>query len=426
MIKNLLSGFGFILLLSINLFAQTNSDLKFSAQVQLRSEIDGRDFNDETPTYTYTSLRTRIGASKTFANRFQLLVQLQDSRIFGNKPEVLSTIGSNIDLHQGYVSIIKPFDLDMNIQVGRFEVKYGTERLFGTDNWHYVGRSFNGFRFEIAPSSFPTDLFALRVHDNAPYIGFAVLPSYPLPVERNTPNNIIGLYKLLNLTHNMRVDLLFYFENNSTKTIQGEDSLKMFTLAGTIFWSKNSFSTIIETAYQFGKTGASDINSYLISLSGKYNMKEMTLGAGFDLLSGTKMSSNNFNTFNASYGSNTKFYGYMDYFIKIPVNTLWGGFNDFYLRYDYLPEGSKFALGVDFHHFMSNKPRQIVSNEFPSGVEQSVLGQEIDLFVKYNIIKGTAISLGGSLFFPGDLMKVFFQPGEDPVFWTYIMITANL
>jgi hypothetical protein len=58
--------------------------------------------------------------------------------------------------------------------------------------------------------------------------------------------------------------------------------------------------------------------------------------------------------------------------------------------------------------------------------DKNTFGQEIDLTVKYNFIKGTAITWGGSLFFPGDIMKAIYSPREDLAYWSYLMITANL
>ena len=424
--KNFISlSFILILFFSTNNYSQISDDWKLSGQIQLRSELDGRDFNHDTYPLMFTSLRTRLGVSKSFTDRVQFFVQFQDSRVFGEEPNTLSNI-RNIDLHQGYVTLVKPFNIDVNVQAGRFEVAYGTERFFGAVGWHYVGRAFDGVRFEIAPSSFPFDLFALTIRENVPYIGNAVPSLYPNPSEPNSSHSIYGLYKIFNISDKSRFDLLGYYENNRARTNQGDHAQKMFTLAGTYSGKYDKLSAIIEAAYQFGKMGAMDLGAYLISVSGDYKISAMSAGAGVDLLSGTEITSNDFNTFQATYGTNHKFYGYMDYFINIPANTFFAGLNDFYLRLNYVPRNSKFSFSADLHHFMSNKPILVTTVQNPEGEEQNTFGQEVDLTIKYNFIKGTTITWGGSMFFPGDLMKAFFAPGEDPAFWTYVMITANL
>ncbi len=406
-------------------FAQEVDGWKLNGQIQLRSELDGRDFNHDTYPLMFTSLRTRLGVSKSFTDRVQFFVQFQDSRIFGEEPNTLSNI-RNIDLHQGYVTLVRPFNIDVNVQAGRFEVAYGTERFFGAVGWHYVGRAFDGVRFEIGPSSFPVDLFALTIRENVPYIGNAIPSLYPTPSEPNSSHSIYGLYKIFNISDKSRFDVLGYYENNRARTNQGDHAQKMFTVAGTYSGKYDNLSAIVEAAYQFGKMGAMDLGAYLISVSGDYKISALSAGAGVDLLSGTENTSNDFNTFQATYGTNHKFYGYMDYFINIPANTFFAGLNDFYLRFNFMPQDSKFSVGVDFHHFMSNVPILVTTIADPEGEEQNTFGQEVDLTLKYNFIKGTTITWGGSLFFPGDLMKAFFAPGEDPAFWTYVMITANL
>jgi len=132
------------------------------------------------------------------------------------------------------------------------------------------------------------------------------------------------------------------------------------------------------------------------------------------------------NTFQASYGTNHKFYGFMDYFINIPGNTLNLGLNDFYLMSFFKPKGSKWGFGANLHHFMSNQSANITVGENTSPTEENHFGQEIDFTVKYAFIKGTNLVWGGSVFFPGNLMKHMFYPREDVAYWTYLMITANL
>jgi len=136
------------------------------------------------------------------------------------------------------------------------------------------------------------------------------------------------------------------------------------------------------------------------------------------------------NTYQATYGTNHKFYGYMDYFINIPLNTMNLGLNDFYITSFYKPKDSKWGFGANVHHFMSNQSVNIMVGDNTSPTDENVFGQEVDLTVKYSFIKGTTLVWGGSVFFPGNLMKDMFTTGagirEDVAYWTYLMITANL
>jgi hypothetical protein len=208
--------------------------------------------------------------------------------------------------------------------------------------------------------------------------------------------------------------------------LQGINQLKRNTVGLNHFGNFNSVSTILEAAYQFGSIGNTDVGAYLVSLQGNYQTDGFKFGIGADILSGTETGSDKLQSFSPSFGTNHKFYGYMDYFINIPNNTFNLGLNDFYFTTLYSPADCNWNFGLDLHHFMSNQPLNHTQVNSSDVTELSAFGQEIDLSVKYNFVKGTTITWGGSAFIPGDLMRLIFIPGNDVGFWSYVMITANL
>ncbi len=303
---------------------------------------------------------------------------------------------------------------------------YGTERFFGAVGWSYTGRSFDGVRFSILPGMWDLDLFALTVKESVGFISNATPSVYPNPQIPTPASSIYGLWKSNSISQKSKLDIFGYYEVDRQKIIDDNFNLSMFTFGGTYWGNYGNFSTIVEAAYQLGRMTGRDLSAYLISVTGDYKITNGKLGAGVDILSGTSPDdlSTKMNTFQPSYATNHKFYGYMDYFISIPNNTLNLGLHDFYLTGIYTPENSDWSLGANFHHFMSNKTGEIIT---ANGIEeQNTFGQELDLTIKYNFIKGTALSWGGSLFFPGDLMKSIFSPGEDTAFWTYLMVIVNI
>src|SRR5690606_28676727 len=92
----------FIVILSAAQLTSAQDDWKISGGVQLRSEIDGRDFSDITHALTFASLRTRAAVSKTVAGKINFFAQVQDSRVLGEEPNTLAST-DNLDLHQGYI-----------------------------------------------------------------------------------------------------------------------------------------------------------------------------------------------------------------------------------------------------------------------------------------------------------------------------------
>lgn len=416
-----------LFILSIYNFAQELDGWKLNGQIQFRTEVDGRDFSNDTHPLTFASLRTRLGVQKTFEEKVLLFIQFQDSRVFGEEPNTLAPI-DNIDLHQGYVKLMKPFDWDVNAQAGRFEMAYGTERFFGAVGWHYVGRSFDGVRFSILPESWKLDLFGLTIKEPVNYIGNANPLVYPNPAELTRNYGVYGFYKNFYMDEKNEIDLLGYYEANHQRTAGGAKIADMFTIAASHYGEYGRFRSTVEGAYQFGKYIESrDISAYLISLLLKYQFGLVDFGIGSDILSGTSPNtSDKNNTFEATFGTNHKFYGYMDYFINIPNNTYNLGLNDIYASANFSPDGSKFNFDAALHLFMSNQSVNIITPENPDGSDENMFGLELDLTIKYAFTKNTNLVWGGSLFFPGDLMKFIYDPREDTAYWTYLMITASL
>lgn len=411
----------FLFSLSSSYSQESNYEWKFFGRFQLRGEVDARDFSNRTNPFSFASLRTRLGASKTLFNQLDFFVELQDSRVLGQERNTSASI-ANVDLYQGYLKLRGIFDLPLDVQVGRFAMLYGTERFFGVSSWSYTGRSFDGIRFTIDPSDFALDLFVTTHTQTLPYIGNATPSIYPISASRD--HFIYGFRKnnVIDLSHS--IDLIGYYEYDKefSKTIDDTVYLNRFTVASAYMGKFDDLSLTIEAAYQLGKKNSRDLSAYMISVYGNYDLNQINFGVGADIYSGTKPTElKKDNSFETNYGTGHKFFGYMDYFVNIPNNTKGLGLNTVYLMSNYKFGESKFSAQLNAHHFMANQ--KSLSGE-------AVFGQEIDFVVRYDFVKGTAISGGASIFLPGNLMKSFWKSGnkerKDPSYWAYLMVTANI
>ena len=261
-----------------------------------------------------------MGVQKTFEKKLTLFIQVQDSRVFGAESGTLSN-SRNLDLHQGYVKLNKLFNLNWSIQAGRFEVSYGTQRFFGAVGWHFVGRSFDGVRFVLAPRSFNLHLFGLTVKESVSYIGNATPGIYPYPQEATPSQSIYGFWKKTKINDNNKLDVFGYWEINREKVGEDTSKLSMPTYGASCWGTFGKISVIGEAAYQFGDMAGKNISAYLISAIAFYKAGNAKLGLGVDLLSGTNPddASTKMNSYQATYATNHKFYGFMDYFLNIPV-----------------------------------------------------------------------------------------------------------
>jgi len=407
------------------LLAQSKTDWSFDGQVQLRSELDGRDFSNKTYPTSFASMRTRLGLNANISDRIYLYVQAQDSRVFGVEPTVTSSI-SNLDLHQGYVRLINPLDLPISVQAGRFEMIYGTERFFGAGNWTYVGRSYDGVRFSYS-GLIKADVFALSTYQGTAMVTSASgsatgSTAYSYPSKSDSGSSIYGMWlNSSSLIQNNVIDLFAYYDIARKQALDHFDSVSTTTIGLNHRGEYGPFSSLTELGLQKGKRGAKDVNAYLVSIQGFYKYEDVKLGLGVDLVSGTKPSdSTKVNTFYSSYATSHRFYGFMDYFYKTPSASYMLGIDDYYITSLYNPKDCDFTFGANYHMLSSN-----VKNK----VGMSSLGRELDLTVSYNFFKKTTITWGGSLFSQGNLMKSYFNTAkitrDDAGFWSYVMITAN-
>ena len=314
------------------------------------------------------------------------------------------------------------------LQAGRFEVAYGTERFIGAVGWHYVGRSFDGVRFTINPGCWDLDLFALTLDESNNYAANAYASISNTPGIVTPSSSLYGFWKKTELNKESKFDIFGYFEIDREDVVPDTNRLELFTAGGTYWGNYGDLSTIFEGAYQFGSVTGNDISAYLLSLQLFYKTSVTKFGLGGDMLSGTdpQSTTNDYNTFQSNFGTNHKFYGYMDYFISIPNHTLTLGLNDIYANVIIAPKDIPLNFDAAFHLFMANQSVNIITTKNPSGTDENMFGQELDLTVKYAFTENTNIIWGGSLFFPGEIFKAAYDPKEDTAFWTYLMITASL
>jgi hypothetical protein len=407
------------LVLTFPSFAQNKTDWTFDGQVQLRTELDGRDFSNKTYPLTFSNLRTRLGLKADISDKIFFYTQLQDSRIFGEEPNVTTSI-KNLDLHQGFVKLIDPLDLPMSVQAGRFEMLYGDERFFGAGNWTYVGRSFDGVKFSFG-TGIKVDLFILSTYEGTSMVTSASPSAYNYPAKSDTGSSIYGFWLNTNICANNSLDLFTYYDISRKQTNLKDDDNKTATLGLTHRGDYGMFSSLTDAAFQTGKRGAKYVQAYLVSIQGFCKIEDVKLGLGADLVSGTKQTTNDkINTFYCLYATAHRFYGFMDYFYKSPSTTYSLGINDFYITSLYTPKDCDFTFGANLHTLSSNVKTS-------AGIWD--LGRELDITIAYNFLKKTTITWGGSLFSQGKLMKSYFDTSkikrEDLGYWSYVMITAN-
>jgi len=397
-----------MLLLSISIFAQ---DIDFTGEIRARTFGDNRDFNSSTSMFGFTELRTRLNANYSASKRVSGIIQLQDSRIFGQEASTLSN-SQNIDIHQAYINFDNFFKLPVDIRVGRTEYILGNERLVGAVDWNNVGRSFDGGTLHININKVKVDLFGFNVDENL--------------MQGDSLDNIFtGLiigFKLFG-SHNLDV---FGMNQN----IYNSESLSRTTTGFYLKGNFNKFFHEAEFAYQLGdyvdnrnNPGTTqDINALYFAYNAGYAFKSKVkpvVGLGVDYLSGDKdLTDDKYEVFNTMYATNHKFYGYMDYFFDIPLNTYGRGLMDANIKFSIKP-WKPFTAKVHFHIFNSTEDFDLIS-----GGKSKSFGSELDIVLDYEYTNSVLFQGGFGWFMPGDVFKE--KRGKDSSVWLYLQAKVNI
>lgn len=397
-----------LFMFSAPVFCYAKDDaVKLSAQIRTRGILDAKDFNNETPANRSTLMRVRLNANFRPTKDISGFFQLQDSRVFGSEPNTLSSI-NNVDLHQGYLYTTDLLVDGLSLKAGRMVLVYGGQRLVGAVGWHNVGRAFDGTLVAYKlKEEVKFDLFATKLVQQA-----------DPEMSGDTAAYLGGLYLTL-----YNFDVYALLEMNRHQTLADSDDLQRLTL-GT--YRKGSFGMLdyeTEAAFQLGTRinpnakKRQDVSAFMATGSVGYTFdihQKPRIAVGYDYLSGQTPDDTDYKVFDTLFATNHKFYGFMDYFLNIPVHTGGVGLQDLMLKFQIIPH-KKVTLKVDFHQFLS---AQTVEN-------MNSYGQELDLTLVAAYHKALNFTLGLSVFLPDALMESRFKDNSDMAVWVYLMTTAN-
>ena len=365
------------------LFAEGNP-LKFSGQVRQRFEMVDKDFTNTTSFNNKNYLRTRFAVSYD-NDDYSTFVQLQDSRIFGTETNTLKDgTADALDVHQAYFKLKNLFGVPLTAKVGRFEAAYGPQRLMGAVGWHNIGRSFDGVIFNLTNDFANVDFFNFKQVEAS-------------TVNDNDDFNVRGAYAHLSL-----------MDGHKTQAFAIQDGDRM-TFGG---YGKGVFAGVsyeLEFTMQNG-TESDDVNygGMMYGLNAGYKIAGMTLSAGVDFVSGDDTTTTDVNeSFNTLYATNHKYYGYMDYFLNLPVHTGGLGLSDIHVKMSGLKVAGH-VVNVAYHMFNADQ-------------SEDSFGNELDITLVKKYADNVKIVAGYSIFMPGKLKE---ENGANASF-AYLMTIVN-
>lgn len=369
---------------------QLGSWVRLMPSLQYRPRLlahSGRDFADG-KTYDAVSHRARLGLRADLGERTKIFFQLQDVRLWGEETNTFTDYSADgLDVHQAWaqLEIAKPLWL----RVGRQELNLDGQRLVGAVAWADQARSFDGgvlgFDCKVHKISAKLFWFKLREKDaegattTSDFGGFWGRWSKWAPLRPS----VYLLYDRDSASNRNRVTTGVYIDG---KPFAGIDyRLEAYAQLGEVDDKDEGPASKIQAFFLGAEAG------YLLPLPWKPRLR-----AFVDYVSGDNNKTNGtVSSFDTLFATNHKFYGFMDFFLNLPVQTAGRGLIDAGGRL-LLSPWPKLLLRADVHAFML--ARRLVE---PTGDEQRYLGLEVDGTIAYKLNRFVSFELVGALFAPG-------------------------
>ncbi len=344
----------------------------------------------------------------------QTFFSVQNIHVWGDQPQLVTNNGIALGLHEAWAKV--KLETRWSMKLGRQEISYDDQRIFGAVNWAQQARSHDAALFIFQDSTFKGHL-GFAFNQNGPQLTTTL---YTVPRNYKT----IQFLWLNKQWQALKASLLFL--NNGLQVLRSNGDFETNfsqTTGGRLSWSENKLGANVGIYYQGGVNGDtldSKVNAYYLGADVSYQIHEnFGMAAGIEILSGNDQLDANGenNAFNPFFGTNHKFNGLMDYFyVGNHIGNV--GLNDFFLKAFY--KKKSFTTGLDLHFFYANSN---IADTHSGGSMESSLGTELDYTISWKIKAGATFKLGYSQLFGTETMEALKGGDKDATNnWAWAMV----
>jgi len=353
--------------------------------------------------------RIRLDLAARFKEGPRLFLQLQDAHAFLTRfqdsdfPQS-SPIQDTLDIRQLYVEWQRIGGTAIGFRIGRQQISYGDQRLFGPGNWGNTGRyAWDAAMLKVDTRWFWTDAW---VGDYLTYKS-DVWPDRGLRHFRT----FVVYTHLKKLP--FRLDVFYALKSDTSGTVAGESGTGNL-LSHTIgFQAEGHAFDLLDAeatfAGQFGRSAGDEIRAF--GASGKLGVtlpaaSKPRLGVQYTWGSGDRDPHDGVHgTFDGVYGGrDIYFYGYLNLFF-------WANLRDAEVDLSVKPHPG-IELFVEYHHFRLDQATDAwyttglkAYRRDPTGQSGTTLGDELDMRVTWTLWNHLELMGGYGRFFPGIFVK---------------------
>ncbi len=467
------------------------AQLTISAQIRARGEYragygslvpkDQVAGNNDTSAAGFISQRTRLNFLYKF-EKIAMGLAIQDVRVWGQDASTISSAdGSKLGVHEAWAEAILSDSLGLSVKFGRQELLYDDSRLLGNLDWLQQARRHDAAVFKLNKMGWQVDLGlafnqttdAVNTYNtfytagNTPayitvkgtavtipsgFVPTASLGGAPVLASNVSTNGANQMYKTMQYLYasktvsKTKISALFFkddFEKFRTDSLSsGTEKVygRRYDVAGSnsrVTFGAMAVGTAKKFSYSAGayfQTGTDrdgkDLTAYNIFGYVGYTAGKMTVGLGYELLSGndpnTVATENH--RFDPLYGTPHKFWGYMDYWYAGAGSPV-AGLSNPYLKLKYAAT-PKFSIALDVHNFsIANDFANKVSDGTGSTLLDKNMGYETDLVFNYAMSKSAIFELGYCTMFGNNSLEVVkmntIGKAEQTATWAYLMVTIK-
>lgn len=285
-----------------------------------------------------------------------------------------------------------------NLKVGRFQMKYGNQRMVSDLAWSNFGRAWDGVSYQYSTEGFTTDIFWTQ-------------PVEMMDIVVGSEQAFGGVYLEFEPSDRIKVDLYTFFRRDRGMSGLGNNDM---TFGGIVEGNISDSSTFsVEAATQSGDHGALDAGGLVIAARADMEVaKGVHLGIGYELASGDgNAADGDDDSFLPLFDFGHTYHGTQDLFI-------WSNLQDIVFRSSFALDGN-WSLNGDAHIFsMDNAAGGIPSftgGPFTQVAGEDELGTELDLSVRGQVAGGINIWAGISYFAAGDAIA-----SNDDQLWAFL------
>ena len=405
------TGAGVVLALGLVAGSAGAQDVELGGQVRPRFEVrDPVPGPAGTRTAEYTTMRSRLSLEAALGDGVRVFVQLQDVRAWGGELGTTDARADALDLHQGWAELGDGESAPVSVRVGRQELSYGGERLVGALNWAQQARSFDGARLRLRPAGgVVVDAVAMQLGD----------------VDAGTADGALaGLHGRIAAAGLLEGYVWYVGEDGEGDRL--EDVADTYTVGARWESAAAGIRWRLEGAYQLGESRRAagggldpeprDVSAYLVAgRVGAQVSRALRVEAWYDRLSGDDdPGDGEIRVFDTLFATNHKFYGHMDLFLNIPVQTGGRGLQDVAVKGSYAVREDQ-SLHADLHGFY------LAATD---GLDSGHIGEELDLAYRWRYAPGVALTGGLSWFAGADAWTdpAALGRADDSMVWGYLML----